>query len=98
MYLIIILTIEINNNNNKNDIVWLILSLFFFSQSRRFADRHVDYGFFSSCRPAHRCDWEKKNNDNVSQTISFLLLSLFISIVKMMIKCIILLWVAFKTT
>ena len=33
MYLIIILTIEINNDNNKNDIVWLILSLFFFSQS-----------------------------------------------------------------
>ena len=34
MYLIIILTIEINNNNNnKNDIVWLIISLFFFSQS-----------------------------------------------------------------
>ena len=31
MYLIIILTIEINNDNNKNDIVWLILSLFFFS-------------------------------------------------------------------
>ena len=26
MYLIIILTIEINNDNNKNDIVWLILS------------------------------------------------------------------------
>ena len=33
MYFIIILTIEINNDNNKNDIVWLILSLFFFSQS-----------------------------------------------------------------
>jgi membrane-bound acyltransferase YfiQ involved in biofilm formation len=33
MYLIHILTIEINNNNNKNDIVWLILSLFF-SQSQ----------------------------------------------------------------
>jgi hypothetical protein len=44
MYLIIILTIEINNNNNnnnKNDIVWLILSLFF-SQSQRCADRHVE--------------------------------------------------------
>jgi hypothetical protein len=39
MYFIIILTIEINNDNNKNDIVWQILSLFFFSQSRRFADR-----------------------------------------------------------
>jgi hypothetical protein len=41
MYLIIILTIEINNNNNnnKNDIVWLILSLFF-SQSQRCVDRH----------------------------------------------------------
>jgi hypothetical protein len=34
MYLIIILTIEINNDNNKNDIIWLILSLFFFSQSQ----------------------------------------------------------------
>jgi hypothetical protein len=34
---------------------------------------------------------EKKNNDNISQIISFLLLSLFISIVKMMIKYIILL-------
>ena len=48
MYLIIILTIEINNNNNnnnndnnKNDIVWLILSLFF-SQSQRCADRHEE--------------------------------------------------------
>jgi hypothetical protein len=42
MYLIIILTIEINNNNNnnKNDIVWLILSLFF-SQSQRCADRQI---------------------------------------------------------
>jgi hypothetical protein len=40
---------------------------------------------------AHRCDWEKKNNDNISQIMSFLLLSLFISIVKMMIKYIILL-------
>ena len=36
-------------------------------------------------------DWEKKNNDNISQTIWFLLLLLFISIVKMMIKYIILL-------
>ena len=42
MYFIIILTIEINNDNNKNDIVWQILSLFFFSQSRRFADRHEE--------------------------------------------------------
>ena len=45
MYLITILTIEINNNNNnnnnKNDIVWLILSLFF-SQSQRCADRRVE--------------------------------------------------------
>ena len=44
MYLIIILTIEINNNNNnnnKNDIVWLILSLFF-SKSQRCADRHEE--------------------------------------------------------
>jgi hypothetical protein len=45
MYLIIILTIEINNNNNnnnnKNDIVCLILSLFF-SQSQRCADRHEE--------------------------------------------------------
>ena len=42
MYLIIILTIEINNNNNdKNDIVWLILSLFF-PQSQRCADRHEE--------------------------------------------------------
>ena len=42
MYLIIILTIEINNDNNKNDIVWLILSLFFFSQLQRCADRHEE--------------------------------------------------------
>jgi hypothetical protein len=42
MYLIMILTIEINNDNNKNDIVWLILSLFFFSQSQRCADRHEE--------------------------------------------------------
>jgi hypothetical protein len=42
MYLIIILTIEINNDNNKNDIVWLTLSLFFFSQSQRCADRHEE--------------------------------------------------------
>jgi hypothetical protein len=33
MYLIIILTIEINNDNNKNDIIWQILSLFFFCQN-----------------------------------------------------------------
>ena len=51
----------------------------------------IDLEVFSSYRSAHRCDWEKKNNDNISQTISFLLLSLFIAIVKMMIKYIILL-------
>jgi hypothetical protein len=32
-------------------------------------------------RSAHRCDWEKKNNDNISQTISFLLLLLASSMV-----------------
>jgi hypothetical protein len=26
----------------------------------------VDYGFFSSCRPANRPDRKKKNNDNIS--------------------------------
>ena len=31
------------------------------------------------CRSAHRCDWEK-NNDNISQTISFLLLLLLLFI------------------
>ena len=27
--------------------------------------QNVDFGFFSSCGPAHRCDWEKKNSDNI---------------------------------
>jgi hypothetical protein len=34
--------LEINNDNNKNDIVWLILSLFFFSQSAAMAPLKIN--------------------------------------------------------
>ena len=27
--------------------------------------QNVDFVFFSSCGPAHRRDWEKKNSDNI---------------------------------
>ena len=43
-------------------------------------------------------DWEKKSNDNVGQTVSFLLLSLFVSMVRVMMGYIVLLWVAFGAT